>query len=77
MKVFDFDIFLFNRQKKHFNKFWRKSVKMVQSHSNFMKNEVALNPVDRIFWKFAEMFSLTIKQKYIKNKNFRRVVFEL
>lgn len=50
---------------------------MVQSHSNFMKNEVALNPVDRIFWKFAEMFSLTIKQKYIKNKNFRRVVFEL
>ena len=36
-----------------------------------------MNPIDRIFWKFAEMFTLTIKQKYIKNKIFHRVVFEL
>ena len=39
-----------------------------------MKNEVAL---DRIFRKFTEIFSLTIKQKYIKNENFQEVVFEL
>ena len=44
---------------------------------NLWKNEVALNPIDRIFWKFAEMFSLTIKQKYIENKNFYQEVFEL
>ena len=43
----------------------------------YQKKLVALYPIDRIFWKFAEMFSLTIKQKYIKNKNFQRVVFEL
>ena len=44
---------------------------------NLWKNKVALNSIDRILWKFAEMFSLRIKQKYIKIKNFHRVVFEL
>ena len=70
MEVFVFDIFLFSQQKKHFYKFWKNLSIGFRATLNLWKNHVTLNPIDRVFWKFAEMFSLTIKQKYDMSKAF-------
>ena len=43
----------------------------------YQKFKVALNPAYRIFLNIVKMFVLLIRQRCIKTKNFRRVVFEL
>ena len=55
----------------------KKNVNRVQSHIDFMKKWGSSDPYWQNFLKFAEMFLLSIKQKYIKNKNFHRAVFKL
>ena len=80
MKILFLMIFCLIYKRHIFKFFWIKSVDRVQSDLKILqKNFVALKTYNywQNFWKFAEMLNLTIKQKYIKNKNFHRVVFEL
>ena len=52
-------MFLFNRQKRHFYKFLKKSVNRVQSHLKFLKKIGSSEP----YWQNFLKICLTIKQK--------------
>ena len=66
--------FLSNPPTGIFTNFKKKSVGRVQSHLKF---KVALKSTYIISLKFVKMFVLSRRQKYIKNKNFHRVVLKL